>query len=100
MNTKVKALSALLATLLLAACSNGLSGTYQDPMGIASYTFGSGGKVEVSAMGSTVEMRYEVDGNKVKIGMSGNANGPTQVMTIQPDGSLSGPMGIRLTKQK
>lgn len=100
MKLKSKIASTLLATLLLAACGSGVSGTYTDSMGITSYTFESGGKVEVSTMGATMEMHYAVDGNKVKIALSGNADGPTQVLTIQPDGSIAGPGGIKLTKKK
>lgn len=91
-------LAPLLATLLLAACGgSGLSGTYSDPTGVSSYTFKPGGVVEVGAMGATAEMHYEVDGKQVKIGVKG---GPMQVMTLQQDGSISGPMGITLTKAK
>jgi hypothetical protein len=97
MNIRSKFLAPLLATLLLAACGSGLSGTYTDPMGVSSYTFKPGGVVEVGAMGATTEMHYEVDGKDVKIGLKG---GPMQVMTIQQDGSISGPMGITLTKKK
>lgn len=100
MKIRTRILVPMLAALLLAACGGGLSGTYSDSEDITSYTFEPGGKVEVSAMGSAMEMHYEVDGNKVKVGLSGNPNGPVQVLTIQPDGSISGPMGIRLTKQK
>lgn len=97
MNLHRKLLAPLLATVLLAACGgSGLDGTYSDPTGVASYTFEPGGKVEVSVMGATTEMHYEVDGQKVKIGPEG---GPAQVMTILKDGSISGPMGVKLTKK-
>lgn len=99
MNTKGKIASALLAALLLAACGSGsgIDGTYT--AGLTSYTFESGGKVEVSTMGATVEMHYEVEDGKVKMGPKG---GPVQVMTIEKDGSLSlaGPVPIKLTKKK
>lgn len=97
MNTRTALLAPLLASLLLAACGGGLSGTYTDPMGISSYTFEPGGKVEMSAMGASVEMPYEVDGNKVRIKLPGGA---AQVLTIKPDGSISGPGGVTLTKKK
>lgn len=99
MNIRIRLLVSLLAALLLAACGSGLSGTYADSMGFTSYTFEPGGKLEVSTMGSTMAMHYEVDGNKVKVGLSDGKDGPTQVMTIQPDGSIAGPGGIRLTKK-
>lgn len=97
MNIRIALLAPLLASLLLAACGGGLSGTYTDSTGIASYTFGPGDKVEVNAMGASVEMPYEVDGNKVRIKLPGGAE---QVLTIQPDGSISGPGGITLTRKK
>lgn len=100
MNIRTALLAPLVATLLLAGCGGGISGTYTDPMGISSYTFEPGGKVEMSAMGATVEMHYTVDGNKVKIGLTGDSNGPTQVLTIQSDGSIAGPGGIELTKKR
>jgi hypothetical protein len=42
-------------------------------------------------------MHYEVEDGKVKIGTAG---GPMQVMTILKDGSILGPMNIKLTKKK
>lgn len=97
MNVRIRIASLLLGTLLLAACGGGLSGTYSDPMGVSSYTFQPNGKLEVNAMGATVEMHYELDGNKIKVGIK---DGPVQVMTLNPDGSISGPMGVKLTKKQ
>ena len=97
MNIRIALLAPLLASLLLTACSGGLNGTYSDPMGITSYTFQPNGKVEMNAMGATMELKYEVDGNKVKFVLPGGA---AQVLTINPDGSISGPSGIKLTKTK
>lgn len=96
MNVKTRLASAVFAALLLAACGSRLTGTYTDPMGIASYTFQSNGKVEMNAMGTAMELKYEVHGNKVKFVLPG---GSAQVLTIQPDGSISGPGGIRLTRK-
>jgi hypothetical protein len=50
-------------------------------------------------MGTTVEMHYEVEDGKVKMGPKG---GPVQVMSIEKDGSLSlaGPVPIKLIKKK
>ncbi len=50
-------------------------------------------------MGVETELKYEVDGDKVKIAAPGD-NGANQIYTLQGDGSLSGPMGLTLTKQK
>ncbi|MCI0505262.1 MAG: hypothetical protein L0Z73_04055 [Gammaproteobacteria bacterium] len=85
--------------LALSACGSGLDGTYADQSGITKYKFESGGKVYVSMMGVETELKYEVDGDKVKIAAPGD-NGANQIYTLQGDGSLSGPMGLTLTKQK
>lgn len=82
--------------LFLAACGSKLSGTYTDALGITSYKFEPGGKVYVSAMGIETEWKYEVDGKKVKIeGAQGNI-----VLTMMDDGSLQGPLDIKLTKKQ
>ena len=86
----------LSAVLLLSACGSGLDGTYSDKSGMVSYTFNSGGKMTQSAMGMEAEMKYEVDGKKVKlITPQGNL-----ILTLLDDGSIQGPMGVKLEKQK
>lgn len=82
-------------TLLLAACGSGIEGTYKDEMGVSSYTFKSGGKVSMTVMGMETEMEYKVEDGKVKIGTPQGS----MVMAIQEDGSLQGPMGMKLVKQ-
>jgi outer membrane lipopolysaccharide assembly protein LptE/RlpB len=92
----MKRLFLLSAALLLAACGSKLDGTYTDGSGMMSYTFKSNGKMAQTVMGTEVEMNYEVDGNKVKlITPQGKL-----VMTLLEDGSIQGPMGMKLTKQK
>ena len=83
------------AVLLLAACGSGIEGTYTDPTGVAKYEFESGGKVYMSLLGVKVEQKYEVDGNHIKIMTSSG----TQILTRLDDGSLEGPLGIKLKKQ-
>ncbi len=81
--------------LFLSACGAKLNGTYSDAMGITSYKFESGGKVYVSAMGIESEWKYQVDGKRVKIeGAQGNI-----ILTVMDDGSLQGPLDIKLTKK-
>lgn len=80
---------------LLAACGARLEGTYTDPTGIAKYDFQSGGKVYVSFVGVTTEQKYEIDGKHVKILLPSG----TQIFTLQDDGSLEGPLGIKLKKR-
>ncbi len=87
-------LLAITAVLALAACGSKVSGTYTGPG--MNLEFKSGGKVVQTVMGMEVEMKYEVEDNKVKlITPSGNL-----VLTLQEDGSIKGPMGIRLEKKK
>jgi hypothetical protein len=45
-------------------------------------------------------MKYEVDGDKIKIG-AGPQAGASMVVTMLKDGSIQGPMGVmKLTTQK
>lgn len=90
----MKKLFLLSLILLLSACGSKINGTYANDD--VSYTFGSNGKVSASTMGMEVEMNYEVDGNKIKlITPQGN-----MILTLLDDGSIKGPMGLKLTKQK
>lgn len=82
-------LAALLACFCM-GCSGGLKGTYI-PVGmsfggalISNVTFNSGDKVEVTALGTTHEGTYVLDGKKVKITVSGD----TTIMTIDDQGCL------------
>ena len=79
---------------LLAACGAKIDGTYADEMGVTTYTFKSG-KVIVSALGMGTEMDYKVEDDKVKI----TSPQGTMVMDILADGSIQGPLGIKLVKQ-
>jgi len=74
---------------LLSACGSKLNGEYADKTGAVSYTFKSGDKVLMSAIGIETEGRYEVDGNKVKV----ENNGQNIIFTINDDGSLQSPFG-------
>lgn len=85
-----------ISCLFLSACGSGVEGTYSDEQGIIEYTFKSDGKVHFSTMGVETELTYKVDGDKVKI-ISPLGN---QILTLVDDGSLKGPMGIKLIKRK
>ena len=86
----------IFCTILLAACGQSLNGTYADASGVVEYTFESGGKVTTKTMGMEAELKYEVDGKKVKFLTPGGA----LVYTLQDDGSMAGPMGLKLIKKK
>lgn len=92
----MKKILLIAACLLLTACGQRLDGTYTDEMGITQYTFKSGDKVYVNVMGNETELDYSIEDDKVKIvGPQGN-----MVFTLNEDGSLQGPMGMKLSKKK
>jgi hypothetical protein len=80
--------------LLLSACGQKLEGeTYESSrplLGVTSFKFERGGKVYISVMGQETEMKYEVNGNKVKIS---SAQG-NQILTLLDDGSIDGGMAF------
>ena len=91
---KLLLVPALAGLMFLAACGAKIDGTYEDAMGVSSYTFKSG-KVVVSTLGFATEMDYKVEDDKVKI----SSPQGTIVMDILADGSIQGPMGVNLEKQ-
>ena len=82
------------ALALLAACGAKIDGTYADEMGVTSFTFKSG-KVVMSAMGMSEEADYKVEDNKIKIK---TPKGEVE-MNILADGSLPGPLNMKLVKR-
>jgi len=89
---------ALLAGIAL-GCGAGMSGMYvstgSSPMNI-SIDFQSGDKALVTAMGSTVEGTYKLEGDKVTV----YANGKNMVLTKSGDGTLSGgPLGLSFKRK-
>lgn len=93
------AMAAALA-LLATACGGGISGTFEDELGMSSYTFHGGGRVVQSAAlaGVEIEMKYEVDGDQVRL-THPEAAGATLVLTRIDDDTLSGPMGLRFKRK-
>lgn len=83
------------ACLMLTACGQQLDGTYSDEMGITEYNFKSDDKVYVNVMGNETELDYTIEDDKVKIsGPQGN-----MIFTLNEDGTLQGPMGMKLSKR-
>lgn len=68
------------ACLMLSACGDGVSGTYNgnEDTFLDKLEFDSG-KVNMTAMGQTKQGIYEVDGDKVNITVSGETNVFTKV---------------------
>ncbi len=93
----MKKVFVVVLVLLLSACSQGLSGTYADGMGLATYAFASDGKVTVTVMGQSQETTYVRDKDSVKIQVPGQP-GVTLDLTLDAEGALQGPMGARLRK--
>lgn len=81
---------------LLAACGSGIEGTYEDQNGIAKYTFEKGGKLTTNTMGLVMEMKYEKDGDNIKIGVPNSE--AKLIMKLVDKNTITGPMGIRLSK--
>jgi hypothetical protein len=91
----------LFMALSLAACGGGIRGTFEDEMGMSTYTFHGGGRVVQASeiAGVEVEMRYEVDGDRIRI-THPEAQGAALVLTRIDGDTLSGPMGIKFRRTK
>ncbi|MGE8288878.1 MAG: hypothetical protein ACN6RG_13015 [Stenotrophomonas sp.] len=87
----------LVLVLLLSACGAGLDGTYADALGMATYTFGRDGKVAIKVMGQSQETTYVRDKDTLRIAVPGQPDA-TLELVVNADGSLQGPMGMRLAK--
>ena len=96
-----KMVATLVLACLLAACGGGLSGTFEDEMGMTSLTFHGGGKVVQASelAGVELEMRYAIDGDKIRL-TNPDAAGAALVLTRVDDDTLSGPMGIRFLRKQ
>jgi hypothetical protein len=90
---------ALCATLVLAGCGDGLSGTYAAEGAVPmSFQFRSGGKVVATVAGESKEGTYTVNGNTVVVTMEGSP----ATFTRQKDGTLAAQgemMGLTLKKK-
>lgn len=79
----------LCAAVLASGCGGGLRGTYVPPDGegfLDQITFRSGGKADITFMGTTREATWAVDGRRLTI----TSGGDTQVFTIDDDGCVDG----------
>ncbi len=83
-----KILLTLLATLLLAACGGGMSGSYEGGDGLVALTF-HGSRVDARVMGATHELSCSTDGDKVIL----ESPQGKLVVTRNTDGSLDTPWG-------
>ena len=79
----------LAASITLVGCGGGLDGVYRPEGGAGFFEqieFRSGGKVEITFMGTTKEGDFEVDGDRVRITVSGD----TQILRLDGDGCVDG----------
>jgi|GEM_PF-898897 len=72
-------------------CGSSVQGTYSDPNGAITLELKSGGKAAFTFMGETAQCNYTVDGKKLMLDCKGDPGKVT--LTIQDDGSLTGPPG-------
>lgn len=84
LNTTLRQCALGAALVTMAACGGGPSGEYADSSGLFKYNFKSGGKVEMTTMGGTVELDYKFEGGKVKLGPQGSQ----LVWSFDQDGCL------------
>lgn len=85
----LKIITMAILVLLFTGCTNKtLDGIYigNDNAFFESLTFKSGDKVEIVFMGTTSEIEYQLENNKVKIINAGQ----NQILTITNDGCLDG----------
>jgi len=92
---RITRVPALLLTLLLAACGDGMRGRFEGGvMGEQAITFHGNGKATQEAGGMEALLEYEVDGDKIKLHNPAQP-GVTLVLTRKDDDTLTGgPMGM------
>jgi len=78
----------------LIGCGSGVQGTYSDPSGGFVLDLKSGGNATFTFAGQAASCTYKVDGKQLTLTCQGDTS-PT-VLTIQNDGSLTGPPGTMM----
>lgn len=87
------------ALLLLAACGDGVSGTYADEKHPNNtYTFDDGKVTIATPVGTKGTFDYTVEGDTIRIVLNANL-GATMSLKRRDDGSLADPIGSRLVKR-
>jgi len=89
----------VVSLLLLGGCGQGLSGTWSDAMGMVNYTFERDGKVTVEMLGKAQLTSYTREDDQLKVKVPGTRS-EAVAFTLNDDGSLQGPMGVRLEKRE
>jgi hypothetical protein len=78
--------------LLAVGCGSGVQGTYTDPSGGFVLDVKSGGNATFTFAGMPANCTYTQSGNSLTLACQGDTAG-NLVLTIQSDGSLTGPPG-------
>lgn len=89
-----KPLGLIVGLAAVAACGDGLEGTYSDDPVVTRYVFNGNGDVRISVLGSEVLAEYRVDGDRVFV----TSPQGTVVLTRRAD-RLHGPMGLELVRR-
>jgi hypothetical protein len=92
LRTKLLACAFACVTLITAGCGSGVTGTYSDPTGAFVLNLNSGGNATIAFAGMSSMCTYTVSGSNVTLMCQGDTSGPL-VLTIQSDGSVTGPPG-------
>jgi hypothetical protein len=92
--TSFQLLLALLTTMVVSGCSPRVQGTYTDSTGAYVLELKSGHSASFVFSGQPAPCTYQSSGGKINLQCEGQA--ATLVLTVQSDGSLTGPPGIDL----
>ena len=93
-STSLPLLVALIATVAVPGCSSRLQGTYTDPTGAFVLELKSGHSASLAYSGQSAACTYQPAASKINLQCEGQAG--TLVLTVQSDGSLTGPPGTFL----
>jgi len=95
----IKLVSCITLCLCLISCGEeSFVGKYEAAEGMQEFNFKSNGYMVQSLRGNKVaEFKFKKDGDEIKVYMSDNA---AQIFTLNSNGELVGPGGIKLTPKK
>jgi len=88
----------LAVAMLVGGCDKGPSGIYKAEGPVPFTVEFKSGKAVFSMMGETKESDYTVSGDKISVAK--DPEGKPVTMTLNSDGSLTGPGGVKFVKAK
>ena len=86
-----------LVSTSVTGCGSGVDGTYHDANGVTTLELDSG-KAKLSMAGETLDLTYQVEGDKIMVHNPAEAEGEDLVLTRNSDGTHSGPLGTLAKK--